>query len=242
MAEQSEKRTGSLQSEMTIALHTNYAIGLWQGRRPEKQEQEGDKSARHGIIGMPQFFQRATLINQDSLKNNPWADEAMYKLDEKIRAASDAMATLIQQLDAEMSMLPQGVSLTDVASVEPLDVQVFTKTPLGYRCVFLLVGFDQFAKKVLQGAHYGLITRSRRDRYLSEGGRLLRQIYGLVLSYRRIDATRLDALENNEIWQKACAEAGEPDRAVLLGEKRSAFSPPVNEESVDLLRLRFQAG
>lgn len=239
MADKQVTRTGSLQSEMTIALHTNYAIGLWLGRRREKQE--GDAPVRHGIIGMPQFFARATLINQDSLNNNPWADEAMYRLEEKLRSATETMTGLIKQLDEEMSMLPEGVKLTEVASVEPLDIHVFTRTPLGYRCVFLLVGFDQFAKKVLQASHYGLITRNGRDSYLSEGGRLLRQIYGTVLSYRRVDATRLDAVENNEVWQKACQEAGEPDCAVLLGEKRSAFSPPVNEASVNLLRLRYQA-
>lgn len=239
MADKSETRTGSLQSEMTIALHTNYAIGLWQGRRPEKQE--GDTPTKHSIIGMPQFFHRATLINQDSLKNNPWADEAMYRLEEKLRAASETMTGLIQQLDNEMSTLPKGITLTEVASVEPLDIQVFTRTPLGYRCVFLLVGFDQFAKKVLQASHYGLVTRNGRDKYLSEGGRLLRQIYGIVLSYRRVDANRVDAAENNEIWKKACAEAGEPDLDILLGVKRSAFSPPVNEASVNLLRLRYKS-
>ena len=239
MAEKNEKRTGSLQSEMTIALHTNYAIGLWQGRQPEKQD--GEKPARHGIIGMPQFFHRATLINQDSLRNNPWADEAMFNLEGKIKVASDSMSALIQQLDTEMSMLPSGITLTEVASVEPLDIHVFTRTPLGYRCVFLLVGFDQFAKKALQASHYGLITRSRRDQYLSEGGRLIRQVYGSVLLYRRIDATRFDAVENNETWRLACEAAGEPDLAVLLGEKRSAFSPPVNESSVNLLRMRYQA-
>ncbi|MCS3403182.1 TIGR03761 family integrating conjugative element protein [Pantoea sp. B566] len=240
MADKTDKRTGALQSEMTIALHTNYAIGLWQGRKPEKNET--DKPGRHGIIGMPQFFQRAGQINQDSLRNNPWADQAMYQLEEKIRSASEAMTSLLEQIDKDMSMLPKGVSVSDVESAEPLDINVFTRTPLGYRCVFLLMGFDQFAKKVLQASHYGLITRSKRDQYLSEGGRLLRQIYGTVLSYRHVDATRIDAAEDNETWRKACEAAGEPDRAVLLGDKRSAFSPPVNEASVNLLRLRYKAG
>ncbi|NIG34240.1 TIGR03761 family integrating conjugative element protein [Pantoea sp. ICBG 828] len=239
MADKQVTKTGSLQSEMTIALHTNYAIGLWLGRKREKPE--GDAPAKHGIIGMPQFFARATQINQDSLSNNPWADEAMYRLEEKLKSASETMSGLISKLDEDMSALPQGVTLTEVSSAEPLDIHVYTRTPLGYRCVFLLVGFDQFAKKVLQASHYGLITRKDRDSYLSEGGRLLRQIYGTVLSYRRVDATRLDAAENNAVWQKACQDAGEPDRAVLLGEKRSAFSPPVNEASVNLLRMRYQA-
>lgn len=239
MADKSEKRTGSLQSEMKIALHTNYAIGLWQGRRPEKAV-EG-VPARHGIMGMTQFFNRANIINQDSLRNNPWADEVMFRLEEKLTDAAEAMKALISKVDTDMVHLPDGVTLSEVASVEPLDLQVFTRTPLGYRCVFLLVGFDQCAKKVLQAFHYGLITRSQRDSYLSEGGRLLRQVYGSVLSYRHFEVTRVDAVENNDIWRQACTEFGEPDRDILLGLKRSAFSPPVNEASVNLLRLRYQA-
>ena len=62
MADKQVTKTGSLQSEMTIALHTNYAIGLWLGRKREKQED--NTPVKHGIIGMPQFFVRATLINQ----------------------------------------------------------------------------------------------------------------------------------------------------------------------------------
>lgn len=239
MADKSDKRTGSLQSEMKIELHTNYAIGLWQGRRPEKAA-EGN-TIRHGIIGMPQFFNRANIINQDSLRNNPWADEAMLRLEEKLSDAATAMKNLISKVNNEMELLPAGVTLSEVASVEPLDLQVFTRTPLGYRCVFLLVGFDQCAKKILQVSHYGLITRTQRDSYLSEGGRLLRQVYGSVLAYRHFEVSRLDAAENNEAWQKTCAEHGEPDVDVLLGNKRSVFSPQINEASVNLLRLRYKA-
>lgn len=238
MAEKSEKRTGALQSDMKIELHTNYAIGLWTGRRPEKGE-EGEPP-RHGIMGMTQFFNRATSIFTHSAQNNPWADETMLRLEEKISHASERMKELITLLDKQMEMIPAGVSLSEVNSSDPLDIHVFTRTPLGYRCVFLLVGFDQFAKKVLQASHYGLITRSQRDQYLSEGGRLLRQIYGTVLNYRHVNVSRLDAAQNNDAWQKACEEFGEPEKAVLLGDKRSAFSPPVNEASVNLLRLRYQ--
>lgn len=100
MADKTDKRTGALQSEMKIELHTHYAIGLWQGRRPEKAA-EGN-TTRHGIIGMPQFFNRANIINQDSLKNNPWADEAMLRLEEKLADAAAAMKNLISKVDAEI--------------------------------------------------------------------------------------------------------------------------------------------
>lgn len=237
MAE-SKSRAGSLQSELKIELHTNYAIGLWEGRRAEKGED--GKKGKQPIMGMPQFLHRATQINRDSLGNNPWADMAMYELENKIEYARKQMNDLLSGLDSEIQV-PAGVSISDAHASETLDLTVFSGTPLGYRCVFLLMGFDQFAKRVLQASHYGIISRSQRYDFLSNGSRLLREIYGVVLRYRRVPANRVDAVENNDIWRQACTEFGEPDRDILLGLKRSAFSPPVNEASVNLLRLRYQA-
>lgn len=241
MAENTEKKTraGALQSELRIELHTNYAIGLWNGR-PREVREDGQKG-KQPIMGMPQFLARASLINRDSLKNEPWADMAMLELEEKIEHAGQKLRELIATLDSDMAFLPPGVSISDAHAAETLDLSVYSGTPLGYRCVFLLMGFDQFAKKVLQAAHYGVISHNRRFRLLGDGSRLLREIYGCVNRYRSAGATRIDAAENNEVWRQACTEYGEPDRDVLLGDKRSAFSPPVNEASVNLLRLRYSA-
>lgn len=189
-------RAGALQSELHIELHTNYAIGLWEGRKAEKRDD--GKKGKQPIMGMPQFLHRATLINRDSLQNDPWADMAMLALEEKIEYASQQMQKLIETLDKQISFVPAGVTISDAQAVETVDLTVFSSTPLGYRCVFLLMGFDQFAKKVLQAAHYGVISRTQRYDLLGYGNRLLREIYGCVLRYRKIGATRLDAVENNE--------------------------------------------
>lgn len=240
MMSERKNRAGALQSELRIELHTNYAIGLWEGRKAEKRDD--GKKGKQPIMGMPQFLHRATQINRDSQQNEPWADMAMLTLQEKIEYASQQMNELIASLDKQISFVPPSVSITDAQATETLDLTVFSGTPLGYRCVFLLMGFDQYAKRVLQAAHYGIISRSQRYDMLGSGSRLLREIYGSVLRYRKVGATRLDAAENNDRWRTACETAGEPDRAVLLGEKRSAFSPPINEASVNLLRLRYKAG
>src|SRR5471030_292852 len=238
MADNKDKRTGSLHYELNIELHSHYAIGLWQGRREEKGED--GKSGKPAIMGMPRFLSLASKINLDSLKNNPWADMAMLALEEKISEASQTMTGLIANLDKETQLLPSGVSLTEAGVATPLDIKVFSNTPLGYRCVYLLIGFDQFAKKALQASHYGLISRAKRDQLLSEGGRLIRQIYGSVVRYKSFEVSRQDATEKNATWLQAINDLGEPDMDVLLGKRRSAFSPPVNEASVKLLKIRYR--
>ncbi|WP_431022241.1 TIGR03761 family integrating conjugative element protein [Erwinia rhapontici] len=237
MADSNEKRTGALHSELKIELHSHFAIGLWRGR-PAENGSERSKG-KPSIMGMPRFLSLASRINQDSLKNNPWADAAMLALESKISEASGTMSSLISSLDKEMQLLPAGVTFTEAGVIDPLDIKVFSTTPLGYRCVYLLIGFDQFAKKALQASHYGLISRTKRDQLLSEGGRLLRQIYGSVLPYRSLSVSRQDAVENNDAWLEAVAALGEPDIDVLLGNRRSAFSPPIHEASVNLLRTRY---
>jgi len=138
-----------------------------------------------------------------------------------------------------MQWLPKGATLSEALVSEPLDIQVYSNTPLGYRCVFLLLGFDQFAKQVLQASHYGLISRTQRYDMLSAGSRLIREIYGSVMRYRSLPISRQDIIENNDTWRQAIEELGEPERDVLLGNRRSVFSPPVNQASVDLLRIRY---
>gem|GEM_PF-323953 len=237
MADITDKRTGALHSELKIELHTHYATGLWLGRRAERAED--GKKAKPSIMGMPRFLSLASRINLDSLKNNPWADAAMLELEEKITLANQKMKQLIDDLESVMQWLPKGATLSEALVSEPLDIQVYSNTPLGYRCVFLLLGFDQFAKQVLQASHYGLISRTQRYDMLSAGSRLIREIYGSVMRYRSLPISRQDIIENNDTWRQAIEELGEPERDVLLGNRRSVFSPPVNQASVDLLRIRY---
>lgn len=71
----------------------------------------------------------------------------MLALEEKINEASRTMSALINSLEMDMQLIPAGVTFTEPAVSAPLDIKVFSNTPLGYRCVYLLIGFDQFSKK-----------------------------------------------------------------------------------------------
>lgn len=106
-----------------------------------------------GHHGMPRFFQLAGRINQDSLTDNPWADATMLHLEKLIGASHQQMQTLLDEVDALFADMPGSVKLTDCIAETPLNVAVHSHTPIGYRCVYLLVGFDQLALRVFQ-AHF----------------------------------------------------------------------------------------
>lgn len=229
---------GALHSEMNIELHTRYAILLWEGQKIEKKEK--GRIVRHRrIIGMPFFLHLVGIINGDSYRDNPFADQTMLMLENEFSRGIEAINGLIKQLDHILQDIPARISLTEVMSVSPVNISVFSRTPVGYRCVWLLVGFDQLALKAFQAYHYGLISRSWRDDVLNQGSRFIRRAYGRALGYRSLPVTRRDVLERTAVFFEAVARFGDVDSAVMLGSKRSSFSPPVNRRSIDSLKRGY---
>lgn len=238
------RKAGALRSALNIALNTDYAINLWQGRPPEETDEKKSKNKERRqslIFSMPAFIQKAGRINADSFNDNPYADKKMLELETLLQSASVKMNAELVALKGAMSMLPSQATISEVNCASPLNIGVFSRTPLGYRCVWLLVGFDQLAMKAFQAAHYGFISRQELHRSLRLGGYLIRKIYGAAQKYRFVQVNRHDFALQNAQYHQAIKNAGEIDEAILLGKKRSSFSPPVSKESIELL-LAAKAG
>jgi integrating conjugative element protein (TIGR03761 family) len=141
MSDKTEKKAGALHSELRIELHTQYAINTWSGRPVS--------TGKPSLIGMPLFFRLISRINRDSLADNPWADAALVEVETLLETASQQLQKWLNDIDALMVMLPANASVSGVTSTAPLNIGVHSHTPLGYRCVYLLVGFDQLILRVL---------------------------------------------------------------------------------------------
>ncbi|MGR7527204.1 PFL_4669 family integrating conjugative element protein [Klebsiella aerogenes] len=182
--------SGRLASSLNIELHSHYAILIWEGR-PQRQRQGTSKEkVRPSIMSMPQAIRLAGNIYQASAADNPYADEMMCRLEEAIDAATVKIGDAVQWVERQVAALPASVSMTDVKAESPLNIGVFSRSPLGYRCVWLLVGYDELAMKVFQAWHYGLVSRQRRDELLSQGGHLIRKIYGILRPWRPLSGKR----------------------------------------------------
>ncbi|PLR35117.1 TIGR03761 family integrating conjugative element protein [Chimaeribacter californicus] len=222
------KKAGALHSELRIELHTQYAINTWTGRPAS----EGKPS----LIGMPLFFRLISKINRDSLADNPYADAALLAIEAMLDSAAQQFQGWLDEINGLLaSQFPGPVSVSSVASTAPLDIAVHSHTPLGYRCVYLLVGFDQLILRVFQAHHYGLMSLKTRKEWLHRGSHQIRRIFTAALRYRSFPVTRLDIAGDTEIAHQAAAHFGELETAVLLGTRRSRFSPPANPESLKLL-------
>jgi len=181
---------------------------------------------------MPRFILRAGQINEASGEDNPYADAAMVALEETLNKGTQLLQQAVVELDKTLANIPAQISLSDVASVSPLNIGVFSRTPVGYRCVFLLVGYDQLAMKAFQAWHYGLISRSERDTLLDRGGHWIRSVYGVVQHYRPAKVTRDDIRLETLAGKDAITRFGMPDEDIMSGAIRSSFSPPLKTSAL----------
>ncbi|MBU3893255.1 TIGR03761 family integrating conjugative element protein [Serratia rubidaea] len=226
-------KAGALKSTLNVELHTLYAIRLWEGRRSQTADPETSGKRRPDIYSMPRFIQRAGQINAASEEDNPYADAAMVGLEAALNKGMEQLQLAVVDLDKTLANIPAQVSLSEISSVSPLNIGVFSRTPVGYRCVFLLVGYDQLAMKAFQAWHYGLISRSVRDTLLDQGGHWIRRVYGVVQHYRHVNVTRDDIRLGTPAAKDAIARFGEPKAKVMSGELRSSFSPPLRKNKGD---------
>lgn len=231
--EVSSPRAGALQSALSVALHTHYAIRLWEGRKQSDSDTRShQEKKRPEIISMPKAIQRAGVASRDSASDNPYADTVLVKLETAINIASTKISKTVNELDVILTGVPKGISLSDIASAHPLNISVYSRSPLGYRCVWLLVGYDQLAMKAFQAFHYGLVSRSQRDQYLNRGGHAVRQVYGVIQPYYTVAVNRNDIINLTARGKEALARLGEPDPDIFSGKKRSSFSSPLREHPV----------
>ena len=223
--------SGRLASSLSIDLHSHYAIRLWEGRAQSSRQGASQEKMKPSIMSMPQAIRLAGNIYQASSADNPYADDVMCRLEEAIDTATGKVNEAVHWVDLQISALPAAVSLTEVKAESPLNIGVFSRSPLGYKCVWLLVGYDQLAMKAFQAWHYGLISRQRRDELLNHGGHLIRKIYGILRQWRPLSVTRADIENRTPAGITAVERLGQPDPDVMSGKRRSSFSPLIQKRS-----------
>ncbi|EJB7651107.1 TIGR03761 family integrating conjugative element protein [Salmonella enterica] len=237
--ENNRLHSGALRSSLTIELHTRHAIQLWQGREgheKRKGEKGGRKKGRKWrIIGMPFFLHLVTVMSDATRRDDPFADERMLKLETLFTEGDTLVGSMIRELDTVLHDLPRRISLSSVSSVSPVNIGVFSSTPVGYRCVWLLVGFDQLAMLASQAWHYGLISHTQREKYLNGASAAVRRVFGIALGYKRTGVTRMDVLKNTPLAQEAERVMGPVSEDVLWGRKRSSWSPPLGRTRTEAM-------
>ncbi|MCT7342345.1 TIGR03761 family integrating conjugative element protein [Pseudomonas aeruginosa] len=120
-------------------------------------------------------------------------------MEEKVEScqAEAALKAIDQRLDDVMAKPPATLDISENLSVTPVKVPLFISNPLGFKAVYLLINYDELARRILLAQHVGLVGRRDMEVWLDEGASMLRSLFGLAQSYQFSGATRDDFAANN---------------------------------------------
>lgn len=213
-----------VRSELQMRLDTSFAINLWTGL--------SSKPGKFPVISFPQYFHILKGMVSDSLLDNPFADEKLYLIERLISTALEQVVICRQRLAVQISdSFDDAFSCSYMRVEDPLLIDVYSSSPLGYRSAFLLAQYDSLVKQLLTAHRYGIITHSERHAILSEMKVAIRRPMNESRRYKRFDVTRQDAVDQSPKWLKALEYFKKVDPEVMDGRKRCSYSPPLSSAS-----------
>ncbi|WP_413730208.1 PFL_4669 family integrating conjugative element protein [Sodalis sp. RH22] len=210
---------GSLRSAMTLTLHTHHASRIWHGRAAS--------DGRPSIVGLAGYVSVMNKLKRGSEQDDPYSDEWMLRIEEKLEQTRATLHTLREQVDLALADVPAALSLGENLNVQPVKLPLFVNSQLGFMAVYLLADFDDIARKLILAHHTALIDRSTLERWLNDGAHALRSLFSLAQQFRYSGTTRDDFAANNAAARAALEKYGPLPQAVLEGTRRSRFAPPL---------------
>lgn len=230
MTQEYNQTLGSLRSNITLTLHSQYATRLWNGRQVVR---DGDKIVKAGIISMPGCLATLSQIQKDAANDDPYADWYLIQFEEKVLKHTEEMKKLVSNLiDVYEEFIPENVDISRCANVQPVTYPIYVNSQLGYKLIYLLSEFDALARSVMTACHIAIMTREQAREWLEAGASLLRRCFGVVETYRHSGITRKDVAENNQRYQE-CVERFKLTLPadVLSGERRAMFAPLIRQSA-----------
>jgi integrating conjugative element protein (TIGR03761 family) len=223
MADDIRLNLGALRSAMQLTLHTHHASRIWHGRAQSED--------RAGIIGLNGFVSIMNKMKRGAEQDDPYSDFWMLRIEEKLEDTKQRLQALREQIDRVLADVPPALSLGENLNVQPVRIPLFVGSQHGFLAVYLLVAFDDLARRLLLAHHTALIDRRTMERWLDEGAHLLRSTFALAQKYRYSGAQRDDFAANNAVARAALERYGELPQDVLEGTRRPRFAPPILRRS-----------
>lgn len=216
-----------VRSELQMRLDTSFAINLWTGL--------SSTAGKYPALSFPQYFHILKGMVSDSLSDNPFADEKLFLIESLLSTALDKIVMHRQGLAVQISdSFGEAFSCSYIRIEDPLLIDVYSSSPLGYRSAFLLAQYDSLVKQLLTAHRYGIITQNERHAVLSEMKAAIRRPMNESRRYKRFDVSRQDAVDQTPKWLKALEYFKKVDPEVMDGRKRCSYSPPLPPSSLAL--------
>ncbi|RIJ09695.1 TIGR03761 family integrating conjugative element protein [Pseudomonas sp. 91RF] len=217
MANDLQLNLGALRSSMQLTLHTHHASRIWHGRDASQ--------GRATIIGLNGFIAIMNKMKRAAELDDPYADMWMLRIEDKLNATKACIKALREQIDLELSEVPEALSMGENLNVQPVRLPLFVNAQLGFMAVYLLADFDDLARRLILAHHTALIDRRTLEHLLNEGAHALRSLFSLAQPFKASGVKRCDYVSNNSAALKARERFGDVPQEVLDGSARSRFAP-----------------
>ncbi|MGJ8518335.1 PFL_4669 family integrating conjugative element protein [Carnimonas bestiolae] len=220
-----DQHVGNLRSKIEMTLHTYPAVQMWMGR--------GVESGKPQVIGLKQFLFMVGRINQVAVRDDPYADHWLLKVEERINTAETLLDNLSQRINSVLEQIPEGLDVSRNVSQQPFVSPVFTGGPLGWKAIMLLMKYDSLVRDVLLAHHIGLVGKRQRNSLIrDQAGHALRSLCNAPDRFPGFSgATRDDFAANNAKARNAVEKHGELPEDILNGSRRSEFAPDIRREA-----------
>ncbi|MEC8917628.1 MAG: TIGR03761 family integrating conjugative element protein [Pseudomonadota bacterium] len=220
-----EPRVGQLRSKIEMTLHTYPAVLAWHGR--------GVESGKPQVVGLKQFLSLAGRVHQAAGRDDPYADNWLIMLEEKVDETRQSLQQLETRVSQVLKQIPEGLDVSRNVSQQPFLTPVFTGGQMGWQAVMLLMQYDSIVRDVLLANHIGLLGNKQRGAMIrDQGGHALRSLcYAPVKFPGFSGATRDDFAANNAKARNALEKYGELPQDILEGTRRSEFAPTIRREA-----------
>lgn len=222
---------GALRSDINMTLHTHYATRVWAGRpwsaNEDKADEKGNKFYSQ-IISIPHCLSILNQVNTDAANDDPYADQFLIALEEKIISARKEMQVLSEQIYTfYANQIPESIDIQRCQNIAPVTMPIYIKYPLGYLLVYLLTDYDSVARAVLTASHIAIMTKQDAKAWMQKASHLIRSVFGMAQQYRHSGVTRQDFIEKNARAQNAVERFGNLPQEILDGTKRSGYAPVI---------------
>lgn len=227
---------GALRSDINMTLHTHYATRVWVGRPWNTEDKTNDNANIYAqIISMPHCLSILNQINADAANDDPYADQYLIKLEDKIQTARKEMMALSDQIyNLYANQIPENIDIQRCQNISPVTVPIYIKYPLGYLLVYLLTDYDAVARAVLTASHIAIMTKSDAKAWMQQASHIIRSVLGMAQQYRHSGVSRQDFAENNARAQSAVERLGKLPQDILDGTKRSGYAPTIKINNYEI--------
>ena len=200
-------RPGALRGDVSLTLHTQFAVNAFNGRPPTDD----------GVRAIPGLYRFANCLDQIAVgvvSDDPYADLALVQVD-KLMDRAETILTTRHDLFRDKLGSSSRMSVAIASSTDPHVVTLKLRSPYAHWAARLIGRLDEVAVAALSAHHVGLIGSAALDAAMRECMRVIRAPFHGAARYRFSGVTRVDMEQQTGRVKEVVAERGQvPDEII----------------------------